>query len=102
MFTLAKDITYGKITLVNALAQGCPHCEVFKQHIPELTEQAKALGIDVFNIEGKEENREFFEKYGNETIPYTFVFDNGKFVGGDSFDKNSFVMLINALSEKAA
>jgi len=100
-FIKASDIAYSpKITLVNALADLCQHCQELKKHLPELEAHANSLGVSMYHIEVNEENKAFFEAYQNETIPYTFVFDNGNFVGGDSFDKNSLLNLINALGAK--
>lgn len=85
--------------LVNALADACPACAAFKEHLPILIEEAKAKGVQVYNIKADNDNKEFFEKYQCETLPYTFVFSNGEFVGGDSFDKDSYSQLLNALGE---
>jgi len=85
--------------LINSLADACPACTAFKQDLPELSGLAKNKGIQVYNIKAEDSNKEFFELYKSETIPYTFVFSNGEFVGGDSFDKTSFTVLLNALGE---
>lgn len=85
--------------LINALADTCPACQAFKQDLPDLVAIAQTKGIQVYNIKAEDSNKEFFEKYQSETIPYTFVFSNGEFVGGDSFDKTSFGALVNALGE---
>jgi len=101
MTTLAKDIGYApNITIVNAIAEHCPHCVTLKESLPALEETANALGISLYNIEATEENREFFETYQNESLPYTFVFDNGNFVGGDSFDAAKLEELLHILSAK--
>lgn len=98
---LAKDIVYApKITIVNALAEFCEHCQKLKEHLPELEKKAHELGIAMYNIEAIEDNKEFFEQYQNETLPYTFVFDNGSFVGGDSFDAEKLKELIQVLHAK--
>lgn len=85
--------------LINALADTCPACQAFKEDLPELTILAKNKGIQVYNIKAEDSNKEFFEQYKMETLPYTFVFSNSEFVGGDSFDKNSYSQLLNALGE---
>ncbi len=85
--------------LINTLADTCPACQVFKQDLPALVTEAKQKGIQVFNIKADDSNKEFFEKYQCETLPYTFCFSSGNFIGGDSFDKTSFLALVNALGE---
>jgi thiol-disulfide isomerase/thioredoxin len=85
--------------LVNALADTCLACAAFKEHIPTLSDLAKSKGVQVYNIKADNDNKEFFEKYQCETLPYTFVFNNGEFVGGDSFDKDSYAQLLGALGE---
>lgn len=85
--------------LINTLADTCPACQVFKQDLPDLVTEAKQKGIQVFNIKADDSNKEFFEKYQCETLPYTFCFSSGNFIGGDSFDKTSFLALVNALGE---
>jgi thiol-disulfide isomerase/thioredoxin len=95
---LDKSKQFGHV-LVNTLADTCPACQAFKSDLPDLINDAKAKGVQVINIKAEDSNKEFFEKYQCETLPYTFVFANGEFVGGDSFDKNSFSQLLTALSE---
>jgi thiol-disulfide isomerase/thioredoxin len=85
--------------LVNALADTCHACAAFKEDLPELTTIAKSKNIQVYNIKAEDSNKEFFEQYKCETLPYTFVFANNEFVGGDSFNKDSFEHLLNALGE---
>ena len=85
--------------LVNTLADTCPACADFKEDLPSLIDLAKAKGIQVINIKAEDSNKEFFEQYKCETLPYTFVFANGEFVGGDSFDKDSYSQLLGALGE---
>lgn len=85
--------------LVNAMAETCPACQSFKENLPPLVSLAKSKNIQVINLKTEQENEEFFKLYQCETLPYTFVFANGQFVGGDSFDKDSFSHLLNALGE---
>lgn len=100
-YILATDIGYApNITVVNALAEFCQHCQALKDKLPELEKKAHELGIAMYNIEAIEENKEFFEQYQNETLPYTFIFDNGSFVGGDSFDAAKLEELLTVLRAK--
>ena len=85
--------------LINSLADTCPACSAFKEELPSLIQLAKSKGIQVYNIKADNTNVEFFEKYQCETLPYTFVFSNGEFAGGDSFDKDSYQQLLSALGE---
>lgn len=85
--------------LINTLADTCQACAAFKEHIPTLSDLAKSKGVQVYNIKADNTNTEFFEKYQCETLPYTFCFKDGNFIGGDSFDENSYVQLLNALGE---
>lgn len=98
---LAKDIGYApNITVVNAVADGCPHCKVLKEHLGSLEQKAQELGIAMYTIEAIEENKEFFERFQNETLPYTFIFNNGNFVGGDSFNAEQLEELLTVLRAK--
>lgn len=100
-YILATDIGYApNITVVNALAEFCQHCQALKDKIPELEQKAHDLGIAMYNIEVIEDNKAFFEEYQNETVPYTFIFENGKFVGGDSFDSDKLSELLTVLRAK--
>lgn len=100
-YILATDIGYSpNITVVNALAEFCHHCQALKEHLPELEKKAQELGISMYNIEAIEDNKAFFELYQNETLPYTFIFDNGQFVGGDSFNSDQLSELLTVLRAK--
>lgn len=102
-FSTAKDaLEKSKMSghiLINTLADECPACQAFKEDLPPLISLAKSKGLQVVNLKAEDSNKEFFELYKCETLPYTFVFANGEFVGGDSFDKNSFSHLLTALGE---
>lgn len=102
-FSSASDaldkLKSGGHVLINTLADVCPACQAFKDELPPLISLAKIKGIQVFNLKAEDSNKDFFEQYKCETLPYTFVFSNGEFVGGDSFDKTSFSALLNALGE---
>ena len=95
---LTKSKLSGHV-LINTLADVCPACQAFKEDLPPLIDLAKSKGVQVINIKADDSNKEFFEQYKCETLPYTFVFSNGEFVGGDSFAKESYSHLINALGE---
>lgn len=85
--------------LINALAETCPACQDFKQKLSPLISLAKNKNIHVINLKVEQDNEEFFKLYQCETLPYTFVFADGEFVGGDSFNDESFSQLIGALGE---
>lgn len=88
----------GGHVLVNAFADWCPHCQELKSKMPDLIALALAQGIKLVHIRAEKENEEFFAEYKNETLPYTFVFADGQFVGGDSFDENGYRELLHALA----
>jgi thiol:disulfide interchange protein len=83
--------------VINALADWCTACGEYKKDIPELKELAETNYVKMFNMKVDPINESFFEKYKCETLPYTFVFANGEFVGGDSFNKDSASQLLMAL-----
>lgn len=83
--------------IINALADWCSACSEFKKDIPELKEIANINYVKMFNMKVDPINESFFEKYNCETLPYTFVFSNGQFVGGDSFNKDTATQLLIAL-----
>lgn len=97
--TVLNEIKNSGHILINALAETCPACQSFKDDLIDLVSLAKNKNINVINLKTEQENEEFFKLYQCETLPYTFVFANGEFVGGDSFNKESFTHLLNALSE---
>jgi thiol:disulfide interchange protein len=71
--------------LVNIYAIWCPHCQDLKKAIPDI--QRDYPSVKILHLEAtSKDNEEFLKSHGFETLPYTLVFDEGEFKGGDSFN----------------
>lgn len=85
--------------VINVTADWCTQCENFKKDLPELIDIAFNKGINIYNIKMENGKEEFFNKYNFQLIPYTLIFTNSQYVGGNIFDKKLYISLLDILSE---
>ncbi len=83
--------------------KGCPHCALEKEFLAKLAGQDRQLKIVTFELTGSRENRELFQKVGEELranvsgVPFTVVGE--RFVIGWLDEASTGAFIVQAVSE---
>jgi len=92
---IKSSISSQPIAVVQLLAENCAFCQKLKDALPGL--EAK---LPFHTLPVSEETGPWIAQFAPESVPYTLVFDNGQFVGGESFDFNQLQELVKMLEAK--